>query len=370
MDYSFEKQKLFERAESKLLRSLSPRQGLDFCSNDYLGFAEDKKLIDKIFNSSIEFIGSAGSRLIRGNHSYLESLELQLAQISKKKSALFFPSGYQCNLGVLSALLQQDDLVYSDELNHASIIDGLKLVKSKKIIYKHNDLNHLESLLKTETSKNQKWLVTESVFSMDGDSPDLVSLARLCQAYNVRLIVDEAHATGIYGNGGGLVVELNLQEQVMLTTHMAGKAWGVSGAWVSCDEIIKEYLVNFSRPFIYSTAPSAIQVQSLISALQLWTEVGEDRVDQLKSRMKKLSSLINGEQKFSPIFPLLVKSIESGMALQSDLQNKGYDVRLIRYPTVSLDKPRLRITIPGIKPETQVDQFIFDLRLCRENLKC
>lgn len=370
MNFEFERKKIEELKKVKLYREVKSLKGLDFCSNDYLGFANDPELKSMFFEYGLKKLGSTGSRLIGGNSDIIELLEGKLSAISGLESSLFFPSGYQCNLGVLSTLIQNEDVVFSDELNHASIIDGLRLTRAKKIIYPHCDLNTLESFLRTHARYEKKWIVTESIFSMDGDSPDLCGLVELAEKYGARLIIDEAHATGLFEGGAGLVKNKKLEKRIFATIHMCGKAWGLSGAWVNCSPIIRNYLVNFSRPFIYSTAPSDLQIIGQICALEHWNKFGFERIKKLKLRMLELNKIFNSEKEFSPILPLMTRDIQSTLELQSQLEFAGFAVKAIRYPTVATNKPRLRVTVPYTRTDEEFEKFKNAISDLKENFKC
>lgn len=271
---------LVERLEQSRLRgtyrSLVPRTGIDFSSNDYLGLSTDGELQKKLAVVLDVPFGATASRLLRGETSHHALLEAALADYCGSEASLFFPSGYQCNLSVLSSLLQPGDSVYSDELNHASLIDGIRLSGATKRIFPHRDSSVLRKLLAEDAAlPGTKWIVTESLFSMDGDFAPVAEILDLAEEFHALVIVDEAHATGILGKKGeGWAGQLGLRQRIFATLHTGGKALGVSGAWVSCSEAVREYLINFSRGFIFSTAPSPILARSVHVALERWQEVG------------------------------------------------------------------------------------------------
>lgn len=343
-------QKLQQREEQNLTRHLQEPMGVDFCSNDYLSFASDVVLQKQIYeNLKGVSSGSTSSRLIRGNQTEIQELEYQLAKWSSRESAIFFPSGYQANVAVLSTLLDETTLVFSDEFNHASIVDGIRLSKSEKIIFSHNNLQDLERKLSTHQSHKNKIVVVESVYSMGGDRCPLKELAALCQKQGAQLIVDEAHATGVFG--AGLVQRQSLESQVLLTVHCAGKALGVSGAWVACDQILKEYFINFCRPFIYSTAPSPLIVSALLTSLDYWQSVGAERAAlcleksiELKTQLSQFldSKIIKGE---GPILFIELGENAEALSWAQYLQSCDLDVRAIRYPTVPENKAGLRLSM-------------------------
>ncbi len=343
-------QKLQEREEQGLTRTLSAPQGIDFCSNDYLSFASDAVLQKRIYENLQNVpSGSTSSRLIRGQHAWLVEVETQLALWSSRESALFFASGYQANVAVMSTVLDENTVVFSDESNHASIVDGIRLSKSEKVVFTHNDLNDLEEKLNSAPQKKIKIVVVESLYSMKGDRAPLKELCELCQKKGAQLIVDEAHATGLYG--AGLVQQGNLQAQVLMTIHCAGKALGVSGAWVACDQIMKDYFINFCRPLIYSTAVSPLITVALSTALEHWQSVGEERalvcLEKARDLKKQLSvfldsAILSGD---GPILYMNFSDNLSAMSWSQYLQSYGLDVRAIRYPTVPRDQAGLRLSM-------------------------
>ena len=227
---------LTQREEAGLLRSLVSPRGVDLTSNDCLGYSQAPDLKTAAQEAVERFgTGSGASRLLRGNPPFLEEAEQELARFSGREAALLFSSGFAANLGLFKALTSSDDLLLSDELNHASIIDGLRLAPAQRCVFRHQDLSHLETLLR-ERSFHRAFIVTESLFSMDGDLTDLVALCQLAKRYGAMVIVDEAHATGVFGpNGSGQVEALGLEREVLCTLHTGGKALGVGGAWVAGD---------------------------------------------------------------------------------------------------------------------------------------
>lgn len=371
-------------------RTLTQKQGIDLSSNDYLGFSEDPILAERILKilstrtrkpthkggGPQSFpMGAAGSRLLRGNLDIHEEAEGHLAKFCNRDAALLFPSGYQANLGLISAILGPGDSVFSDELNHASLIDGIRLSRAERAIYPHRDMAALESDLAKhhEAKKNNslRVIVTESIFSMDGDQAPLPQLAALAKEYEALLVVDESHATGLWGSsnqaptpdqaphegGGGLVQALGLSNSVFATVHTGGKSLGCSGAWIACDAALKDYLVNFSRPFIFSTAPSPALAVSLIEACKHWFDVGPERAKEvhtfsssLRNRLLLLQEEFKNQIRIpsgsSPIVPLIVSDNGLTLGASQFLQGAGYDVRAIRPPTVPEGTARLRITTP------------------------
>lgn len=257
-------------------RELRTVSGLiDFTSNDYLGLAKMQFPLQ-------ELPGSGGSRLLSGNHAVHESLERLCADVFQGESALLFGSGYLANLGVLSALPHRSDVVFYDEKCHASIKDGLRLSKAAFFSFRHNDLDDLERKLAECTA--QAWVVTEGLFSMDGTIPALQRLAEVCRKYKAFAIVDEAHSTGILGpNGAGICAEAGLADFPLVRIHAFGKAVGRSGAVAVCPATIRDYLINRSRPFIYTTAPPPEVAESLLHAIAALCDADQARKQLLEN---------------------------------------------------------------------------------------
>ena len=346
------------------LRALTPQTGNDLSSNDYLGFATEHKLQQRFHDRLADFpVGASGSRLLRGNLLLHAETEALLADFVDQEDALLFPSGYQANVALLSTLLNEDTLVFSDALNHASIIDGIRLSRSKKIIYSHRNLQSLEDALKSQAKNNiNKIIVTESLFSMEGTLAPLGDIVEIGSRYGAKIIVDEAHSTGIWG--ASLVAKLGLAPQVLATVHPAGKAMGVGGAWIAGSKLLKEYLINFARPFIFTTAIIPAMALFLQEAVRFYQEEGQSRADKVLSRAKyiqeKLPPLLSADIR-GPILPILVGDNVLALQLAKKLQQRGWDVRAIRPPTVPEGTARLRVTVKWHNSEEQLLQFAKDL---------
>src|ERR1700752_1813813 len=240
------------------LREFAQLQGVNFCSNDYLGLAEDSRLklaVLEAVEKSVR-VGATGSRLLSGHDPVWNELEEEFAVFAGTEAALYFSSGYAANVGLLTSVLRKNALVFSDALNHASLIDGIRLSGARKEIYPHRDLNYLERVLRRHESETcRKVIVTESVFSMDGDVADLRAMQVLAERYGASLVVDEAHATAVHGPyGAGMVVEARLAGEVFATVHTCGKALASAGAFVCGTRVLREFLVNHARMLIFSTA--------------------------------------------------------------------------------------------------------------------
>ena len=257
--------KLSNRSATNSLRKLSSQNNLiDFSSNDYLGFSKAKEIFDKthqyLVDNNLQQNGATGSRLLSGNHKLHELVEQELATFFNAESTLIFNSGYDANVGLFSSVPQRGDIILYDEFIHASIRDGIRLSNAKSFSFKHNALDDLETKIGSAKAQSkipysEIYIVTESVFSMDGDSPDLKSVLDLCEEHNAHLIVDEAHAVGVFGNKGcGLVKELGLENEVFARIITFGKGMGCHGAAIMGAVKLKEYLVNFARSFMYTTA--------------------------------------------------------------------------------------------------------------------
>jgi 8-amino-7-oxononanoate synthase len=356
---TFMQRKLQQRQAAGNYRRLKPESGLiDFCSNDYLGFAHAKVLteaIDTELNANPDALnGSTGSRLLAGNTNYAEELESQIAALHGYDAGLTYNSGYDANLGLFSALAQRGDTIITDELAHASIVDGARLSNANRYRFKHNDINSLEGKLKQATGT--VYVAVESIYSMDGDAAPLAEICVLVQQYNAHLIVDEAHALGVFGLG--LVAQLNLQQQVFAQVVTFGKALGCHGAIVLGSDMLRNYLINFSRSFIYTTAAPFHQLAAVKMAYQLLERSGGEQV-LLQERIKLFQDNFDNVSlqiipSYSAIQCILLKSNENAKALAEQLQTNGYDVRPILSPTVAAGSERLRICIHTYNTEAEI----------------
>jgi 8-amino-7-oxononanoate synthase len=375
---------LEKRRVQGLLRSLRPvtfrdqsgitingKKYLDFSSNDYLGLSRHPKLIEAV-KCALDKFGTANcaSRLMSGDSKLHHELEEKLASFKNKEAALVFNSGYQANVGIISALYGKDDCIFSDRLSHASIIDGIILSEARHLRFRHNDLKHLESLLKGERAKFSKALiVTETIFSMDGDKAPLKGLVELKQRYNCGLLVDEAHATGIFGrNGSGIVEEEGLQNEVDLIMGTFSKALAGFGAYLASSRKVIDYLINTCRSFIYSTAlPPGVIAGDLFS-LSLVKEEPNRREKLLKSAeylRKGLEAKGFNVMGSSQIVPLIIGENQKTIEYSRLLQAKGHWVLPIRYPTVPKDEARLRFSLTFDHTKEDLDRLIGDINGCR-----
>ncbi len=315
-----------------------------------------------------EGVGSTGSRLLRGERDCFAAVEKQFADWKKTGRALYFNSGYQANIGLLQTFLEDDDTVFSDELNHASLIDGIRLSKAKRIIFKHRDTDEIAKLLRETETDGQKFLVTESLFSMDGTIAPLREYAEICRETNTNLIVDEAHAVGVFGaTGSGLIEEFGVEDDVFLSVSTAGKAIGVSGAFVAGEDWAIEYLINKARPFIFSTAPLPAIADALQTSIKIICEekAGREKLLNLSKFFRQLLNEkgINVSSDNSQIVPVFIGESKKAVKIAGCLQAKGFDVRAIRPPTVAENTARLRVSLNVDLTEDILREFVGELTL-------
>jgi 8-amino-7-oxononanoate synthase len=339
------------------LRSLKSASGIDFTSNDYLGFRNHPVLraaaVEALENGLD--IGAGGSRLLRGNHPAHESLEATAVKFFGSEAALFFASGYQANLAIMAALPARQDVILFDALIHASLRDGIQSNPAKHMRMPHNDVNALEDMLRKFSSTNHIcWVVVESVYSMDGDIAPLPELAKLCAQYNAYLVVDEAHGTGVFGLRGAGLTE-NISYERLITLHTCGKALGCAGGLVTASKIIIDTLINRARPFIYSTAPMPLQAVLAEKALELCAaeQATRDKLQNLCAFARKTLALHSP----SPIMPVIMGADQAALDAAAALQAEGFDVRAIRPPTVPENTARLRITINATHSENDITRL-------------
>lgn len=339
--------------EVSQFRELDLAGGIDLSSNDYLGLAYDSRLKQATIAAVVraERVGGSGSRLLSGNARAWESLEADFAQFAGTEAALYFGSGYTANLGLLSSLLQPGDLVFSDALNHASLIDGMRLSGATKVIFPHRDLDVLENALRAHSKDaSAKVIVTESVFSMEGDVASLGDLLRLAKRYGAELVVDEAHATGVRGpQGRGLAAEAGIEHQILAVVHTCGKALASAGAFVCGGRRLRDLLVNRARTFIFSTAMPPYFAAQIRSALELARAAEYERAHlrdiscELKAELR--SAGINCGSSSTHIVPVIFGSNEAALHAADELQCAGYWARAIRPPTVPAGTARIRISL-------------------------
>lgn len=361
--------KLEARKQNKSLRILpQPNELVDFASNDYIGFSNS----EAIFNATHQFLldqnikknGATGSRLLSGNHQLYTETENFIAQFHQSESALLFNSGYDANVGFFSAVPQKGDLILYDELCHASIRDGIQLSHAKSYKFKHNDFEDLELLIQRNPNI-LIYIVTETVFSMDGDCPNMEELASLSEKYNSYLVVDEAHALGVFGEKGeGLIQHLHLQDKIFARIMTFGKGLGCHGAVVLGSEQLKSYLVNFARSFIYTTGLSPHSVATIL--------VGYRHLEQNKNAVELLRDNIvffNQVKKMLYLSPLFIRSKsaiqsviipgnEKVKEIASSLQQNGFDVKAVLSPTVPAGQERLRFCLHSYNSKEEVTKVL------------
>lgn len=366
--------KLSKRHKENALRQLDSKSGLvDFSSNDYLGFSGEKiisKMALEIMDTEkMRQNGATGSRLLSGNHELYTRLEANLSEWYKSQSALVFNSGYDANLGFFSTVPQKGDFILYDEFCHASIRDGIQLSHAKAYKFKHNSRDDLERKLdairsQPKNAESEIYVSTESVFSMDGDSPDLKALASFCQEHHLHLVVDEAHALGVFGRG--LVQEGALKEQVFARIITFGKGLGIHGAAVLGSSPLKDFLVNFCRSFVYTTGLPPHTLASILAASQLLeSSYGEQSVERLKNTIVHFKKGILKNRlgaRFIPsdsaIQSCVVAGNDEAKHLAHSLEEKGFDVRPILSPTVPEGAERLRFCLHAFNTKEEISKAL------------
>jgi 8-amino-7-oxononanoate synthase len=337
------RQHLAQIERDGLRRVLRPPTDIDLSSNDYLGLSQHPLLKERLAAAVREWgVGSTGSRLLRGDRACFADVEARFAEFKRTERALYFSSGYLANLAVLTTFPQAEDVVYSDALNHASLIDGVRLSRARREVYPHG----------TVPEAAGQFVVTESLFSMDGDIPPLRRLAE----GGANLIVDEAHAVGIFGAGGsGLLEETGAQP--FLSINPAGKALGVAGAFVCGPAWAIEYMVQRARPFIFSTAPPPAVAAAIDASLDVLAAEPERRV-RVRHLARYLRARLAMPESDSPIIPVMIGGNDRAVAVAEQLQRGGFDVRAIRPPTVAAGTARLRISVNYNLTEAILDRFV------------
>ncbi len=337
---------------------------VNFSSNNYLGLANHPALAEAAKKAIDRYgCGSGASRLISGNMALHEELENRLAAFKGTETALVFNSGFQANTGILSTLTSEGDVIFSDQLNHASIIDGCRLARAKTIVYGHCDLDQLEAELKKHEGARRRLIVTESIFSMDGDQAPLTGIVELAENFDAMVMVDEAHATGVFGpRGAGVVAKLKLGDRVLVQMGTLGKALGGFGAYVAGSRALRELLINRCRSFIFTTSlPPAIMAMAM-AAIDLAEGEPErrerlwDNCSYLTDGLKKLGFSLNDLQ--SPIVPLVIGDSERCMQFSEQLLDRGVFAQGIRPPTVPEGTSRLRITLMATHTRAHLDKAL------------
>lgn len=362
--------KLKERQHSNSLRSLSEATSdVDFSSNDYLGFAKNKTLFDEVhellIQKSFKQNGATGSRLLSGNHALYQPTESFIAAFHQVESALIFNSGYDANIGFFSSVPQRNDIVLYDELCHASIRDGIQMGLAKSFKFKHNDLSNLEIVLHRcirNIKPNAVYIVTESVFSMDGDTPDLKKLVEIAQKHEAYVVVDEAHTLGIFGdNGCGLVQQYGLQEQIFARIVTFGKALGSHGAAILGNKKLNQYLINFARSFVYTTGLSPHAVASIYVSYQYLSKCEDERqrlVENIHYFRNNVPPNFHNLSSFSPIQSIIISGNDQVKSIAEIFKKKGIEVKPILSPTVPKGQERLRFCLHSYNTKQEIDEAI------------
>lgn len=357
--------KLQNRQADNSLRILSTvRQPVDFFSNDYLGLSQSKSLQKQVAEAyqsiSCCYTGATGSRLLSGNLPLFEEVEEYLCQVLKSESALLFNSGYVANTGLFQSVPQRQDVILYDELIHASIKEGMRLSFADKFSFHHNSVENLEKRL-TKFKGKHIYVVVESVYSMDGDMAPLLKILQLCEKYDAALIVDEAHSTGIFGtNGAGICEELGIEDRIFARVSTFGKAIGGHGAIVLGARELKDYLINFSLSFIYTTA---LPIHSLVSIRESFKFIAKNptlieslhkKINLFNSEVHTLNGYINSK---SPIQAIKIGGVEKTRQFSSMLKNQGFDIRPILSPTVKKGEERLRICLHEYNSSSEIREL-------------
>ncbi|WP_449415129.1 8-amino-7-oxononanoate synthase [Ochrobactrum teleogrylli] len=347
------------------LRTLSPQKGVDFTSNDYLGLANSPRLKAAIAAALYRGVpaGAGGSRLLRGNHVEHEALESEAAAFFGAEKVLYFGTGFAANTALFATLPQRGDLIVCDALIHASVHEGISSSKADAVFVQHNDVDAFDTAIsgwRRKGGKGRPWIAVESLYSMDGDLGPIAELAALATRHDGFLVIDEAHATGIYGSQGrGLAADLENRDNV-LVLHTCGKALGLSGALLQLPAILGDYLVNRARNFIYSTAPSPLMAAGVREALRMIADEPERR-QQLQTLTGLAGSLVVSLLGLTPsgsqIMPILIGDNFRAMRIAEAMRADGFDIRAIRPPTVPEGTARLRLSITLNANESQITEM-------------
>lgn len=370
--YEFFKEQLDTKVQNHNLRTLKEYSPIDavrvkqddkeylmMASNNYLGLTFDSRVIEGALKGAQQYgTGSGGSRLVSGTFPLFTELEKELAKFKNTEKALVFNTGYMANVGTISAIADKNTIIFSDALNHASIIDGCRLSRGAVKAYSHCDVDELKYLLKQVDRNARKLIVTDGVFSMDGDIAPLDKLYELSCDYNALLMVDDAHATGTIGNGHGTAAYFGLEKEVDIQLGTLSKSLGSVGGYVAANSTIIDYLVNTSRSFIFSTALSPADIGAALAALQV-LEYDTSVLGRLKENVNymadQLTSLGIDSTNETPIFPILIGSNEDTLAVSDYLYEAGIIGTAIRPPTVPIGESRIRLTVTAAHSKTQID---------------
>lgn len=337
-------------------------QQIVFSSNNYLSLANNPILIEEAVKTVKEFgIGSSGSRLTTGNTEWHEKLERRIAIFKRMEAALLFSSGYLANVGVLSSLPEKGDVLLSDQLNHASIIDGCRLSKAETVIYKHTDMNNLEGKLKETQTYTRRFIVTDGVFSMDGTIAPLDQIMKLAKRYNAYVIVDDAHATGVLGERGrGTSEFFGVSPDVVIGT--LSKAVGVEGGFVTGSKVLIEFLLNHARTFIFQTSIPPASCAAAYAAIDIIEKSHKKResllrkIKKIKNSLEEMGFIVYGQN--TPIIPVIIGDPEMSVRFSSNLQENGIYAPAIRPPTVPKEESRIRLTVTADHNDLQVEYML------------
>ena len=370
--YEFFKEQLDAKEQNHNLRTLKEycpidavrvkrddKEYLMMASNNYLGLTFDTRVIEGALKGAQQYgTGSGGSRLVSGTFPLFTELERSLAKFKNTEKALVFNTGYMANVGTISAIADKNTIIFSDALNHASIIDGCRLSRGSVKAYSHCDVDELKYLLKQVDRNARKLIVTDGVFSMDGDIASLDKLYELSRDYNALLMVDDAHATGTIGNGHGTAAYFNLEKEIDIQLGTLSKSLGSVGGYVAANSTIIDYLVNTSRSFIFSTALSPADIGAALAALHI-LETDASVLGHLQENVNymadKLTSIGIDATNETPIFPILIGSNEDTLAVSDYLYEAGIIGTAIRPPTVPIGESRIRLTVTATHSKTQID---------------
>ena len=348
------------------------KEYLMMASNNYLGLTFDERVIEGAIKGAQQYgTGSGGSRLVSGTFPLFTELERSLANFKNTEKALVFNTGYMANVGTISAIADKNTIIFSDALNHASIIDGCRLSRGTVKAYSHCDVDELKYLLKQVNRNTRKLIVTDGVFSMDGDIAPLDTLYELSRDYNALLMVDDAHATGTIGNGHGTAAYFNLEKEIDIQLGTLSKSLGSVGGYVAANSTIIDYLVNTSRSFIFSTALSPADIGAALAALQLLATdasvLGRLQANVNYMADQLLSMGIDATNE-TPIFPILIGSNEDTLAVSDYLYEAGIIGTAIRPPTVPIGESRIRLTVTAAHDKEQIDYVCQSLHKAMKQL--
>jgi 8-amino-7-oxononanoate synthase len=351
------------------LRTLTPSQGIDFTSNDYLGLAGAPRLTQALM-AALErgiSIGAGGSRLLRGNARAHEDLEDAAAEFFGSERTLFFSSGYLANYALFATLPQSGDLIAHDEFIHASVHDGMRASRASHVRFRHNDMNALAQCLsdwRSSGGRGRIWIAAESLYSMDGDRAPLADLIALASQHDALLVIDEAHATGVLGPDGRGLSAAFVDHANLIALHTCSKAMGAAGALVCAPRVLCEFLINRCRPFIYSTAPSPLMAVAALEAMAIFKEEPQrrERLERLVSHASTQAArggVVSASS--SHIVPVIIGSDARALRIAENLRQHGFDVRAVRPPTVPMGTARLRISITLNADEDGIEALFFTL---------